>query len=71
MTGDQVLVGIEKEHMMFRQSAHFVEVTIILQKNASKVSERKSKKLARLMFHPIDIWNVCIENTLDVDLMIT
>ena len=30
------LVGILKEHMLFRQSAHSVEVTIILRKNASK-----------------------------------
>ena len=32
----QVLVGIVKDHMLFRQSAHFVEITITLQKNSSK-----------------------------------
>ena len=34
-----------------RQSAHFVDLIIILQKNVSQVSNRKRKKLARLVFH--------------------
>ena len=32
---------------------------------------KERRKLARLMFHPIDIWNVRLGNALDVDLKIT
>ena len=46
MTTAQILVGILKEHSVFRQSAHFVEVTIILRKNASK-GKGKVKEKAR------------------------
>ena len=71
MTADQVLVGIVKGHMMFIQNAHFVEVTIILRKNASKGEGKKRRNLAQLMFHPTDIWNACLRNALDVYLKIT
>ena len=71
MIAAQVLLGIVKEHMLFRQSAHFVEVKITLQKDASKGQERKRKKLARMIFHRIDNWNVRLVNALDVDLKIT
>ena len=60
-----------KGHMLFKQSANFVEVLITLQNSVSKVFESKSKKLARLMFHPIDKWNVHLRNALDVDLKTT
>ena len=43
LTAAQVLVGIVKEHMLFRKSAHFVEVTITLQKNASNYKKGKVK----------------------------
>ena len=71
MTASQVLVGIVKEQFIFRQSAHFVEVTIMLRKNASKGQERKRRKLAQLMFHLTEIRNVRLGNALDVDLKIT
>ena len=67
----QGLLEILKEHMLFRQSAHFVEVIIILRKNVSKVLERKRGKLARLMFHITGIRNVRLGNDLDMDLKIT
>ena len=70
MIAAQVLVGIVKEHMIFRKSAHFVEVLITLQKNASKGEERKRKNLARLMFQKIVKRNVRLGNALDVDLKI-
>ena len=35
------------------------------------ITERKRRKLARLMFYLIDIRNVCLGNALDVDLNIT
>ena len=38
------MLGIVNEHIMFRQSAHFVEVLITLQKKNSKGSDRKRKK---------------------------
>ena len=56
---------------MFKQSAHVVEALINIQSNASKEKEREKKKLVRLMFHPIDKWNVRLGNALDVDLKIT
>ena len=46
MTAAQVLLEILKEHMLFRQSAHFVEVTIILRKKCYK-RIRKEKEKAR------------------------
>ena len=54
-----------------RQSAHFVQVIIILRKNVLKGLDRKREKLARLMFHLKEIWNVHLGNALDVDLKIT
>ena len=71
MIAAQVLVGIVKGHILFKQSAHFLEVLITMQNNVSKGQERKMKKLARLMFHPIEKWNVRLGNALDVDLNIT
>ena len=47
-------MGIVKGQIMFKQSAHFVEVLTTLQNNVSKRQERKRNKLAQLMFHPID-----------------
>ena len=67
----QGLVDIVRENTLFRHSAHFVEVIIILRENVSKGLKRKRRKLARLMFHPIDICNVRLGNALDVDLKIT
>ena len=46
----QVLVEIAKEHNLFRQSAHIVDLITILRKNVSKGLDRKRRKLARLMF---------------------
>ena len=40
-----VLLGIFKEHMLFRQSAHFVEVLITLQKNFKRI--RKENEIYR------------------------
>ena len=70
MTAVQVLVEIAKKHIMFRKSAHFVEVTIILQKNASKDKKKKRIKIARLIFYITEIRNVRLVNDLDVDLNI-
>ena len=42
----QVLVGIVKEQILFRKSAHLVEVIITLQKNVSK-GKKKEKEKAR------------------------
>ena len=67
----QGLVDTIREHTLFRQSAHFVEVIIIVRKNVSKGLERKRRKLARLMFHLTEIRNVRLGNDLDVDLKIT
>ena len=67
----QGIVDIMGEHTLFRLSAHFVEVIIILRKNVSKGLERKKRKLARLMFHLAGIRNVRLGNALDVDLKIT
>ena len=53
---------------MFNQSEHFVEVIIILRKNVSKGSDRKRKKLARLVFHLTEIRNVRLGNVIGVDL---
>ena len=67
----QGLVDIMRDHTLFRKSAHFVEVIIILQKNASKGLESKRRQLARLMFHLTGIPNVRLGNALDVDMKIT
>ena len=55
----------------FRKITHFVEVLITLQKNVSKGSDRKMKKLVRLVLLTIDERNVHLEKKLDVDLKIT
>ena len=39
--------------------------------NVSKISDRKRKKLARLVFHLTEIQNVCLGNPIDVDMKIT
>ena len=67
----QGLVDITREHTLSRQSAHFLEVIIILRKNVSKGLDRKRRKLARLIFHITGICNVRLGNALDVDLNIT
>ena len=67
----QVLVEIVKEKKPFIHSELFVEVLITLQKNVSKVSERKSKKLMRLVIRTTDKRNVRLGNVLDVDLKTT
>ena len=56
---------------MSRKSAIFVDVPTILQKCISKGSERKIKKLVRLVIQITDIRNVHLGNILDVDLNIT
>ena len=71
MIAAQFLVLIVKKHMLFRKFVHFVEVTITLHNNGSKKKERKRRKLARLMIHPIDKLNVRLGNALDADLKIT
>ena len=40
----QVLVDIAREHILFRQSAHFVEVIIILRNNCFKCIKKKKEK---------------------------
>ena len=52
-------------------SAHFMEVIFTLQKNVSKGEEGKRKTLAQVMFWRIDERNVCLRNSLDVELNIT
>ena len=44
MTAAQVLVRIVKEHMLFRQSAHFVELLITLQKKKIKRIRQEKEK---------------------------
>ena len=48
-TAAQVLVEIVEEKKLLRQSAPFVKVLITLLTNLSKGSERKIKKLVRLV----------------------
>ena len=48
------LVEMVIEKTLFRQSAHFVEVLINLQKNVSNRSDRKRKKIVRLVLWTID-----------------
>ena len=67
----QALVDKVREHTLFRKSAHFVEVIIILRKNVSKGSDRKRKELARLVFYLTEIWIVRLGNLIDEDLNIT
>ena len=57
--------------MLNRQSAFFVKVLIIMQKNNSKGSDSKRKKLVRLLIRTTDELNGRLGNVLDVDLKIT
>ena len=63
--------GLVKQQTLFRQSALLVEVLITLQKNISKGSDRKKKKLVRLVIPTKDKQNGHLENVLDVDIKIT
>ena len=48
-----------------------MEILITLHKNVSKLSDRKSKNLVRLVLCTADEWNGHLKNVLDVDLKIT
>ena len=65
------MIEIVREQTLFRQSALFVEVIITLQKNVSKRSGSKSKKLVRIVLMTVDEQNRHLKNALDVDLKIT
>ena len=65
------MVEIVREQIFSRQSALFVEVLIILQKNISKGSERKRQNIVRLVIRTTDVRNVHLGNILDVNLKIT
>ena len=60
-----------KEKTLLRKSELFVEVLITPQKNVSKGSYRKMKKLVRLVLWTKDERNLHLRNVLDVDLKIT
>ena len=66
----QVVVKIAREQILSIQSALFVEVPTILQKNASKQSERKMKNLVRLVIRKTDVRNIRLGNVFDADLKI-
>ena len=70
MTSSQDVVEIVIDQKRFIQSELFVEVLIILQKNVSKGSDRKSKKLPRLVLQTIDKRNIRLGNALDADMKI-
>ena len=59
-----------KKQTLPRQSAHIVDFLTILWKNVSKGSERKRRKLARLVLHLTKIRIVQHGNALDADLKI-
>ena len=59
-----------REKTLFIQSSPFVEMIITLQKNISKVLDRKSKKLMRLVLLTTDEQNGRLEIILDEDLKI-
>ena len=65
------MVEILKEQTLFRKSALFVEVPITLQKNISKGSDRKRKKLVHMVFRTTDKRKGRHGNVLDVDMKIT
>ena len=48
-----------------------MDVPTILQKNVTKILERKYKKLLQLVIQTTDVRNVRLGNVLDVDLKIT
>ena len=60
-----------KEKTPFRQGARFVETLITLQKNVSKISDRKKKNLVQLVIQTTDERTIRLGNVLDVDLKIT
>ena len=60
-----------KDKILFRQNALFVEVLTTLQKNVSKGSDRKKKKLVQLVIRKTDKRNGYLRNVLDVNLKIT
>ena len=64
------MVEIVREQIFSRQSALFVEVLIILQKNISKGSERKRQNIVRLVIRTTDERSVCLGNVLEEDLKI-
>ena len=64
------MVKIVREQIFSIKGALFVEVPTILQKNVSKVSESKNKKLVRLVIQTTDVRNVHLVNVLDADLKI-
>ena len=70
MTSAQVVVKIVREKLLSRKSALFVEVPTILQKNVWKVSERKSKKLVRMVFRTKNVQKARLVNVLDTYLNI-
>ena len=67
----QGLVDTIREHNLFRQGAHFLDLITIQRKNVSKRSDRKGKKIARLVFHLTEIRNVRLGNVIYADLKIT
>ena len=66
----QGLVDTARRQTLPRQSAHIVDLITILWKNVSKGSERKRRKLARLVLHLNKILIVQLGNALDADLKI-
>ena len=67
----QVLGEIVRYKKLSIQSAPFVEILITLQKNVSKVLDRKRKKLVLLVLWTKDEQNGHLENVLDTDIKIT
>ena len=64
------LKEIVREQVLSRQSARFMEVLVYLQKNNIKGSERKMKKLVRLVIWTTDKRNARLINVLDMYLNI-
>ena len=62
---------IGKEKTLLRKGALIVEVLIALQKNVSKGSDIKRKKLVRMVIGTTDKRNRHLGNVSDVDLNIT
>ena len=65
------MAEIAREQILLIKSALFLEVLITLQKNVSNGSERKRRKLVRLLFRTTDEQNVRPGNVLNVDMKIT
>ena len=66
----QGLVDTMRRQTLPRQCAHIVDLITILWKNVSNRSERKRRKLARLVLHLTKIRIVQLGNPLDTDLKI-